>query len=400
MPVDFAERFEQLDCWLHEHQALWRGRPFMEHRLDWEAQYPQLAAYLRRRSLADAERVHNHPHTLDAPAPFPGLAASSRALSEVDIWSEQPPMPDERLGRHVPGRKLEQIGHFVGVALARLPERPEGWLDWCAGKGHLGRQLALATRLPLTCLEREHSLNEQGRALSESCGVAAQHLDADVLAVSTWGYLDSRHTAVALHACGQLHMTLLTQAAANGCSQLVLSPCCYNRIDSTCYQPLSQRARHARLQPTRDDLGLPLQEAVTAGQRTLRLRDQSMAWRLAFDLWQREARGVDAYLPTPSRPESALAQGIAGFCRSLAEHHGLALPEPDSWTALEQRGWARLAEVRNLELVPALFRRPLEVWLLLDRALFLQEQGYRVQLGQFCPQTLTPRNFMLIGSRN
>ena len=31
-------------------------------------------------------------------------------------------------------------------------------------------------------------------------------------------------------------------------------------------------------------------------------------------------------------------------------------------------GWQRLAEVRNLELVRGLFRRPLELWLLLDRA--------------------------------
>ncbi len=36
-----------------------------------------------------------------------------------------------------------------------------------------------------------------------------------------------------------------------------------------------------------------------------------------------------------------------------------------------------------MELVRHLFRRPLELWLVLDRALFLQEQGYRVEVGSF-----------------
>ncbi|MNJ72573.1 hypothetical protein D3C77_692410 [compost metagenome] len=55
--------------------------------------------------------------------------------------------------------------------------------------------------------------------------------------------------------------------------------------------------------------------------------------------------------------------------------------------------------VRNLELVRGLFRRPLELWLLLDRALFLHEQGYRVRLGCFCPPHLTPRNLLLLAER-
>ena len=125
-----------------------------------------------------------------------------------------------------------------------------------------------------------------------------------------------------------------------------------------------------------------------------------MAWRLAFDLWQREALNTDVYLPTPSRPESAMAAGIAAFCRDLAAYHRLDLPEPSCWDQLEQRGWQRLAEVRNLELVRGLFRRPLEMWLLLDRTLFMQESDYRVEVGTFCPPTLTPRNILLIAEKS
>ncbi|MNZ79497.1 hypothetical protein D3C78_981010 [compost metagenome] len=188
-------------------------------------------------------------------------------------------------------------------------------------------------------------------------------------------------------------------ASQQGCRQLAIAPCCYNRIQAPQYQPLSTAAKASGLQLSIEDLGLPLSETVTAGARVRRQRDQSMARRLGFDLWQRQVRGVDEYLPTPSLPVSWLHKPFADYCRGLAELKELqAGAEPD-WPALEAAGWQRLAQVRNLELLRNLFRRPLELWLVLDRALFLQEQSYQVQLGVFCEQPLTPRNLMLLAER-
>lgn len=399
--MDYLERFQRLDAWLHQHQVIWRERPFVQRELAWEGDWPALSAFLRNRTLEQAEAQHNAPQLLKAPYPFNSWAQESLELGGVADWSHDllQTLP-EQLTRHVPGRKQEQIARFADVALQRLPHPPQRWLDWCAGKGHLGRLLAWQSGQPVVCLEHDAALNEQGRELSRQCDIAAKHLDADVLRAASWQHLTPTHVPVALHACGQLHMTLLEQAAARGCNQLALSPCCYNRIPTEHYQPLSIAARDAQVKLSRQDLGLPLQESVTAGGRVRRLRDQSMAWRLAFDIWQREGRGIDDYLPTPSRPESAMKEGIARYCRFFAEHHALQLPEPADWAGLERQGWERLAQVRNLELVGALFRRPLEIWLLLDRVLYLQEAGYKVQLGQFCPASLTPRNFMLIAHRN
>ena len=61
----------------------------------------------------------------------------------------------------------------------------------------------------------------------------------------------------------------------------------------------------------------------------------------------------------------------------------------------ESIGGARNGLVARLELVRHLFRRPLECWLLLDRALYLREFGYQVALARFCPRAVTPRNVLL-----
>lgn len=390
-------RFQALDRFLLEHQNLWRPRPFTHLQLPWASAHPELAHWLRQRSLDDAEASHNHPEQLDAPAPFPALAAESAQLGTIGDLPEQPlANTRHRLNVDVPGRKWQQIEAFA--ARLHFQATPAHWLDWCSGKGHLGRRL-LQPDQQLTCLEYDPALVASGQRLSEHHRLQACHVQQDVLAADAASRLNSEHTPVALHACGDLHVRLMQLASAVGCRQLAVAPCCYNRIAAPDYQPLSTAAKASALRLSLDDLGLPLSETVTAGARVRRQRDTSMARRLGFDLLQRQLRAVDQYLPTPSLPASWLDKPFADYCRDLAALKDLSTVGTQDWAALEHAGWQRLAEVRNLELLRGLFRRPLELWLVLDRALFLEEQGYQVRLGLFCPALLTPRNLMLLAER-
>ncbi|WP_236171130.1 methyltransferase [Pseudomonas pseudonitroreducens] len=394
---DLLQRFLALDSFLLEHQALWRPKPFTMQEIPWERDHPELAAWLRSRSLEDADAVHNEPEHLDAPAPFPALAASAARLSAIGAFPATPlgKLPNQ-LTVDVPGRKWQQIEAFASCL--GFTEAPQQWLDWCAGKGHLGRLLARDGK-PLLSLEFDSALVEDGQRLSDRLQLQARHRQQNVLAPNTHEHLQAGHTAVALHACGDLHVRLLQLASRHGCRQLAVAPCCYNRIDSEHYQPLSHAAQGSVLHFSRDHLRLPLAETVTAGARVRRQRDASMARRLAFDLLQRDIRRSDDYLPTPSLPPAWLDKPFADYCRDLAALKGLELPTDADWNDLEARGWQRLAQVRNLELVRGLFRRPMELWLLLDRALFLEEQGYRAILGAFCAARMTPRNLLLLAER-
>ena len=395
--ADLLAHFKALDTYLRDHQYLWRPRPFTQLNVPWEAHHPHLSQWLRQRSLQDAEACHNAPHDLIAPAPFSDWAATSLALSAMPRLPAHPLTPAApRLQVDVPGRKWQQIEAFA--QRLGFKEAPEHWLDWCAGKGHLGRRL-LGPGQQLTCLEYDPALIESGQHLSQRHHFPARHVQQDVLLADAALQLTAHMTPVALHACGDLHVRLLQLASAAGCAQLALSPCCYNRIEASHYQPLSTAAKASALQLSQEDLSLPMSETVTAGSRVRRQRDESMARRLGFDLWQRQRRGCDDYLPTPSLPSAWLNKPFAQYCEDLAALKQLSTAGDEDWVALEAAGWKRLAQVRNLELVRGLFRRPLEVWLVLDRALYLRENGYDVQVGEFCDSQLTPRNLMVLAQR-
>lgn len=395
---DLHQRFAALDAFLLAHQALWRPKPFTERVVPWEAEHPALSNWLRARSLEQAEAEHNKPWDLPAPAPFADIAQQSRALTDAPWLPQQvDTRPVARFNVDVPGRKWQQIQAFAQSLI--FSQAPSHWLDWCAGKGHLGHLLA-RDGTPLTCLEHDPALVEDGQRLAQRLQLDAQHQQQDVMTTDCAQHLTTAHTPVALHACGDLHVQLMHLASAAGCTQVAIAPCCYNRTLASIYQPLSAAGQASALHLSRDDLGLPLSETVTAPARVRQQRDLSMARRLAFDLLQRDLRGVDSYLPTPSLPAAWLHKPFAQYCIDLGQHKGLALDaNAADWDALMARGWQRLANVRNLELVRALFRRPLELWLVLDRALYLEEQGYQVRLGQFCSPDLTPRNLLLLAER-
>ncbi|WP_040260167.1 methyltransferase [Pseudomonas massiliensis] len=390
-----AFRFAELGEFLRQHQGLWRPKPFTSLTLPWEAEHPELSQWLRGRSLEEAEAAALVPIDPLPPGGFAHWAAEAARLSDPgDLPSRTPPPAAPRLNRDVPGRKWAQVEAFA--AHLAFVEPVEHWLDWCGGKGHLGRRL-LQPHQQLTCLEFDPTLVDAGQALSDHHRLPAHHRRQDVMATDT--RLAPEETPVALHACGDLHVRLLRLAVAHGCRQLAIAPCCYNRTGDEGYQPLSRQGQALDLALDKDDLGLPANEAVTAGTRERRQRDLSMARRLGFDLLQRHLRGVDEYLPTPSLPSHWLAESFADYCRHLARCKSLALGEAIAWQVWEAQGWSRLAQVRNLERVRNLFRRPLELWLVLDRALYLVERGYQVRMGTFCEREVTPRNLLMLAEK-
>ncbi|QTF94267.1 methyltransferase [Halomonas sp. BM-2019] len=392
------ERFRRLTARLSEWRPLWGCPPFQHPTPPWRSRCPGLAETLLALPEAEVARLQAAPFSaspLDAWLPvaelarlveLPSLAGAAEALPEA--WGEQ-----------VGGRKWRQLQAF----LPQVEVAPgEGLVEWCAGKGHLARALARLHDTEVTALEWDPALCADGEALAERQGARVTLRVQDVMAADAARWLDGQTRVAALHACGDLHRRLLELVAATG-SALTLAPCCYQRTADDRYRPLSrlgaELAEAHGLALSRDDLALAVQETVTAPRGVQRHRERAGAWRLGFDRLQREVRGVDAYLPVPSLAYGRMPATFEGFCRWAAEQKGIDLPTGLDWAGLEAAGRRRQREVARLELVRHLFRRPLEVWLALDRLCFLEEAGHAVELGTFCARALTPRNLVLRARR-
>lgn len=391
--IDWRQRFSALAEILAQWQFVWQPLPFKQLPPEWTQQLPQLSQYLL--ALDDNQWQQLEENIQQAKGLSPWLPVEQLAeLVQVPGWSTTLNLPED-WSEHISARKWQQLQAFV----AQIRWQPQQQLvDWCAGKGHLCRTLSRWQGCAITALEWDEALCQEGQQLADALGLPVQLQQQDVLADSAARWIKADSHTLALHACGDLHGRLLQLTAAAQAS-LTLAPCCYQVTAAEHYQPFSalgqQLQQQLNWQLTREDLRLAVQETVTAPGPVRQQRQQASAWRLAFDALQRELRGVDQYWPVPSLSYGQLKQGFSAFVHWCAQRKGLALPAELDWQYWEQLGWQRLAQVQRFELARHLFRRPLELWLVLDRLVFLQEAGLQVELGTFCSKPLTPRNLLI-----
>lgn len=390
--AELDTRLQVIGELLQNNAALWRPQAFTYLQMPWEARRPELARQLRALPLAQAELLAADDAQLaDFLRELISDSAAVARETNVPAFPALHDLSDIAAARDVPGRKWRQLVEFAAV----LPDSATPTLEWCAGKAHLGRLLARTQHCAVTALEWNAELIADGEQLARREQLPLQFHRVDVMSAEAFTHLQREQRVVALHACGDLHTQLLRGCAQSTPNELALAPCCYHLIQDSIYRPLSQSAARADLHLSRDDLRTAVQGSVTSPLRVQNQRKQLQAWRLGFDLLQRELRAVDVYLPTPSLAASVLHEGFAAFCRRLALHHQLDLPAALDYSRYERAGAERLRTVTALDLPRLLFRRALEVWLLLDRALFLREAGYSVTVGTFCERRRTPRNLLI-----
>lgn len=393
----YFQRWQQLNDWLVQHRAFWQPVPFMTPEPAWTKTHPGLTEMLE--ALADAECQHMD----DVPVEL--AAQASRWVPSLEGYAGMVQLPELRpsagevsrvtlpevRAKDMPGRKRLQSGAFAAT-LAPL-EHPA--LDWCCGKGHLSRTLAPLCPGEVQGFEWNRELVEDGNRLARHFADRVSIGCQDVMASGL--KLPDSHHGVALHACGDLHRQLLKRGSEARLPRLSISPCCYHLTDQDIYRPLSRLASGypTVLQPGRSELRLAVQETVTAPERVRAQTQRIRQWRLGFDGLQRYLRGKDDYLSVPTHPSRLVNEDFTAFCHWAAAKKQLELPRTVDFDHWRVFGARRLAQVRRHELVRHLFRRPLEVWMVLDYALFLEEKGYRVQLGQFCDRSLTPRNLLI-----
>lgn len=410
LAADLAKRLAQT-------APLWRPVPFHDDP-PWVESTPALAGVLLSLDDERVEQLEARPESLQQliAAQVPAVASLlDAAVACID--TQPPPAPlnePESAGRDVPGRKWQQLLHFAAACAAdqapqesNAPHVAPALVEWCSGKAHLGRLLARTHQARVTAIEWNAGLCADGARLAvrESLPIVFRHADVLQINAQEAGLVSADGTpvhALALHACGDLHVALIEKAATAGTALIDIAPCCYHLTRSTHWQPMSAALTDCELSHlliTREELRLAVQETVTSSARVIRQQHEMAAWRLGFDLLQRNLRGVDAYLRTPPRSVRVLAGGFPAFCADLAAHHGQPLPADIDYEHWLLQGRARLARVRRLDLLRHACRRALETLIVADRALFLAEHGYTVRLRRFCPRELTPRNLLIQARR-
>lgn len=385
-------RFEALTAVLQDGAFFWSTRPFLHRRVAWEDELPALSAWVRSLPPEAVYALEADPFQAAAPEPWRSFAARIEPLLTLEPLGAQPVVRTPR-PRQVKDRKWDQVEGFLDAVLAQNPGGTSV-VEWCAGRGHLGRTLARRLHTTALLLERNPELC---RPAADGEPDPAHHATVDVFDDDALaGLLPGDALHVSLHACGTLTDRVLHHACAHH-GAIVSAPCCFHRIPvgTEAYQPASTTGRASGVRLERPDLRLATREACHASPRHTHLRARELVARAGWDLLRREASGDDVHHGFPRQVRANFDQPFDALLRALSDELGAPLPAFDAEPA-ERAAQARVLEIRALDLPRMLFRRAIELWVDLDRACSLQERGLRTRVGTFCAIDATPRNIAIV----
>lgn len=388
----YNNAFQQLDNYLTELQHYWQFEAFHYSDYPWAETNSGLSDFLDALTDQELQIYQQYPDQLyvhlktfiEFLRPLNDslyvIKPLSSAQLNVPFW----------LKSSIKGRKWSQIYAFTQQVNTQYPI-----VEWCAGKGHLGRLICWQKQLPVTSIEWQQPLCDLGIAEAIKMQLAQTFKQADVLTGEADSYVNETCHVVALHACGDLHLHLIKQAKKNKPAQLTISPCCYHLTTQVIYQPCSVSGKVSRLKISKQLLKLAVSKQVVSGTRQSDLSQQEVLWRLGFDELQKHCLNNNNYFSLPSFPKTLLSGQFHSFVLWAMQKKSLTFDLPNSLDLFLERAKNRLKKVRCMELISQFFVRPLELWLVYDRALALQDSGYKVNVSTFCNEQVTPRNLLI-----
>jgi hypothetical protein len=377
---------------LEQYQDFWSGRPFGQEKLSWEDKFPELSQFLRSWSPEDVEKFERHPHLHPrTPLLLKEIFQHGSSLTELPILYDSKFSLPPKLSYHIKERKWSQITHLLSM----MNPPYSGFVDWCCGKGHLGRTLSQVFDVPLRGLDIDPALIEQAQHLSklqkEQC-------------FTTCDLLQRQHvpqmegTMVALHSCGDLLDCAMNVMVEQNMEQGIFVSCCYHRIKSSYWNHKSNLCSQHKLRLTTFDLRIPSTFEYSASAKIRVRRRREMEYRVGFDLLLRDVLGNKTYQQISSVPDKWKDGSFEEFVKKLSEREGVSIEDGRDLNAYLRKGKEKLCQIRGLGSLRSLFSRLIELWIVGDRALWLQEQGRDVHVGIFAPEEVTPRNLVIIGA--
>ncbi|MBC7660733.1 MAG: methyltransferase [Chitinophagaceae bacterium] len=396
-------RYRALISFLLRHQSIW----FQSILQNWPASqeaYPEAwLAWIEgldaddQRAFGDEQRVEGMPTD---------LLALLRTCAEFCEWNQLLEMHrlDDLDIQGLNLKKQHEIQRLLPL-LAREAGGIKHAVDIGGGMGHLARLCVKTFGWTFHSIDKDAVLQEKGRWwLKRSRGLDREKLrfvnatfsdqaapDIDRL------FAEPSTLSLGLHTCGPLALSQFQKSLES--RTLVNFGCCYDKMDRTRDLNQSRTAKELNLPWSQAALFLATRSRKGMTDEEFTLLKRVNAYRFSFDLYIRQQWPELGFVIAGDAPKALYLGSFATYALDRITH--LKLDHEPTGDVLESfyRSPSIQKEATAIfaaHLIRNLFARPLEIAILLDRALWLEEHGFAVELLQVFDRQLSPRNIALV----
>ncbi len=334
-----------------------------------------------------------------------GVAAWHRSLNPLVHLSRMP------LANAIEGPREEGLtpkkNHEIACILKFLEKQEPSWeqlLDIGGGAGHLARHIAAQWSLDTVSIDREALFQQEGlrllqrrpwKNLIQKPFQFVTGIFPDCLETSDAWNPHRPTLSVGLHTCGPLaweHLKLVSEHV------VVLNfGCCYDKLQLEKDLEQSVVARENPMGWTAEALFLMTRGGKERGFDDFRFQHRVQLYRFALHHFLQDELGLKDFVPVGQTAARHYRGSFASYAANRLEQ--MKLPMPCSESAIEdyfQKQEAMLEEQWTAALLRNRMARPLEVLLILDRAMLFEERGYQSELYEIFNPQLSPRNIGIL----
>lgn len=301
----------------------------------------------------------------------------------------------------VTAKKKHELTKMISV-VQTLTDAPTQIIDLCAGMGHMSRLLSGHHQHQCTVVDFDQELLQKGQERLKKHPLTfepdIQFIKKDVLKDDLSDLFRPQQFSLALHNCGALSVKHLELIKKNPHQHFINVGCCYYKMPVTGHTNLSAYAQELNLPWTSIALYLSTRAHYQQNINDFETKIQVKKFRYTFHLLlQKMGVEIKAVGEVPVRLYRGFFSDYALL--KLSEHnisHNYSVTDLEDFFNLDQNQ-NKVWEMILANLIRWQLGRVLETYLILDRALWLEESGIECEVAQIFDEQISPRNLAIIG---
>lgn len=404
--MDHKKRFQEIYLFLKPYQRIWQNEimllypePLGDIPHDWVA---DLARFTGSEELIKLERKEvfgliQHPDLVQ-------FYEEIERLSKVPHIPQLPQFPEKKTSflYMIPKKQheIKRLAPFVNQFYQ--DQQIDKILDIGGGIGHLAQSLSSHYQLQAASLDMDPVLQQTGKERNSNDLVEYIHVKVDEDDESFQKLLSKNHMTLGLHTCGALAVHQLKASAGQKIKGLINFGCCYEKLQRYPQgQNISQAAKDLSEPIVFNFFALTL---ATRAHRKMTEKDHELKkkvkfYRYAIHMLMFDEYGIKELKTLGNSSPKLYDEDFATYVTHQFDRLDLPLKhsaqELNAYFADPTRQ-TLLWNMLTAELIRNAFGRLMELYLLLDRVLYLEEEGYQVELLEFFDEPLSPRNLGIV----
>lgn len=280
-------------------------------------------------------------------------------------------------------------------------DQNKGAVDFGGGVGNLAYFLEQDLHMDVTVLEKNEELIKTGKEKLSKLGSHVKFQECHICKESKHPEYN-KEVAIGLHTCGNFANDMFRTCIHNKTQKIVNFGCCYSKIKNEDYNLSS-------LSNKKLNFNQRALSSATLGFGPVPLefyeyRTKIMNYKYSFYHWLYKEHGKLEFCAMSNARRSLYKHSFSEFVNINLDKFFKEIPHPDS-DSIDSFHQCELNKELNEYLLAfyAISRyigKLLEAYILCDRALFLKENNYEVQIQEVFDPLISPRNKAIVARLN